>query len=111
MAFILEPYLNYDICYKIENINYRWIFKNEIFKELFKWWDKYWYRKFQNYEYRFLSKYLQNKFREDKYYNHDMYLPYTKPYHRIYNDFFHIIRCQKINYKPYYTNNMMTKWL
>ena len=104
MALLLESYLNYDICCKIENIVYKRIFKNHILKELKLQWEQYWKMKFQNYEYKFISKYLQPKFRTDKYFNHDMYLPYTKSYHKIYNDYFNIIRSQGVKYKPYYHN-------
>jgi hypothetical protein len=104
MSFILKPYLNFDICCKIENINYRYIFKNHIFKELLYYWNTYWKIKFQNYEYRFLSKYLQNKFRIEKIYEHDLYLRYTKPYHVIYDHYFDLVKNQQINYKPYYHN-------
>ena len=103
-VFILEPYLNYDICCIIQNIMLRQIFKIDVLTELKYKWELQWKIQFENYEYRFLSKYLQNRFLLDKCYEHDMYLPYTRTYHIIYNDFFNIVKSQNINYKSYYYN-------
>ena len=100
-SFILLPYLNNDICLKIENINYKYIYENIILKELIIKWILYWKEKYRNYEYRFL--YFEKRFRNCYYYHyHNMYLYTIEPYHMIYNDFFDIIKCQKVKYIKYY---------
>lgn len=101
-SFILLPYLNQDICLIIENINYKYLYKNTILKELLIKWTLYWKEKFRNYEYRFLYKYFENRFRNSNYYEHDMYLYTIIPYHTIYNDHFNMIRCQRTEYIKYY---------
>ncbi len=99
-SFILLPYLNEDICLKIENICLKSHFKVVLSQLEFKW-IIYWKEKYRNYECKFIH--FQKKFKYCYYYYyHNMYLRRIEPYHIIYNDFFNITKSQKIEYIKFY---------
>ena len=110
MAHILKEYdypLPNDICLMIEEINNKRIFKL-ILTELETKFQYYWREKFRNYENKFFSGHLLDKFKSsEKYFTYAKHGKTDKisSYYVLYLDHFNIIKFQNKLYRDFYFNN------